>query len=256
MTTKVSWPQPLGWRVWGFGIALIGATNLALGDFDPLQGVPSHLPARWLIVWLANGFLVLSGAAMQWARTARAAALAIALYYGLAVTVLMNGPRTVANIAIYGAWFGVVTPLALTAAGTILAVHSATEVRWTRVAQMLFALCALFYGGAHFVYLSLTVPLVPAWLPPSRLFWAYATGAAHLLAGIAILTGVRARLAAILLTIMYGSFTFLVHLPLIIGDPYNAYHWTENAMNVALTGVAWVLADSLGPLWREARGAP
>src|SRR5690606_1245936 len=83
-------------------------------------------------------------------------------------------------------------------------------VRAARLAQAgrtIFGVCALFFGGAHFVYLNLTAPLVPEWLPPSQTFWAYATGAAHIAAGLAILTGVQARRAAILLTIMFASFT-------------------------------------------------
>ena len=44
--------------------------------------------------------------------------------------------------------------------------------------------------------------MLPQWLPPTQEFWAYATGVAHIAAGLAILTGVQARPAAILLTAM------------------------------------------------------
>jgi uncharacterized membrane protein YphA (DoxX/SURF4 family) len=93
--------------------------------------------------------------------------------------------------------------------------------------------------------MNLTFPLVPKWLPPTQEFWAYATGVAHVAAGIAILTGVQARLAAILLTVMYASFTPLVHVPLLLADSSSRGVWSENALNLALTGVAWVVADSL-----------
>ena len=92
--------------------------------------------------------------------------------------------------------------------------------------------------------MSLTVPLVPKWLPPTQVFWAYATGFGHLAAGVAILTGVQARLAAILLTAMFASFTPLVHVPILLADP-SRWNWSENALNLALTGAAWVVADSL-----------
>jgi len=105
--------------------------------------------------------------------------------------------------------------------------------------------CALLFGGAHFAYMNLTAPLVPKWLPPSQEFWGYATGVAHIAAGLAILSGVKARLAAILLTVMFASFTPLVHLPMLLADPANIGVWTENAANLAFTGVAWVVADSL-----------
>ena len=70
-------------------------------------------------------------------------------------------------------------------------------------------------------------------------------GLRHIAAGVAILTGVQARLAAILLTVMYASFTPLVHVPMLLADPSSHSNWSENALNLALTGVAWVVADSL-----------
>ena len=63
--------------------------------------------------------------------------------------------------------------------------------------------------------------------------------------GLAILAGVRARLAALLLTVMYASFTPLVHLPMLLADPASHGEWSENALNLALTAVAWVVWDSL-----------
>ncbi len=117
--------------------------------------------------------------------------------------------------------------------------------RLTRLGQLAFGVCALLFGGAHFFYMNLTIPLVPKWLPPTQAFWAYATGAGHIAAGVAILTGVQARLAAVLLTAMYASFTPLVHVPMLLADPSSHYIWSENALNIALTGAVWVVADSL-----------
>ncbi len=97
----------------------------------------------------------------------------------------------------------------------------------TRLGQARLGVCALIFGGAHFVYMNLTAPLVPKWLPPTPEFWAYATGVAHIAAGIAILTGVQARLAAILLTAMYASFTPLVHIRMLLADP-NPTIWIWN----------------------------
>jgi len=57
---------------------------------------------------------------------------------------------------------------------------------------------------------------------------------------------VQARLAAILLTVMFAAFTPLVHVPMLLGDPSNHWFWNENAINIALTGAAWVVADSFG----------
>jgi hypothetical protein len=43
---------------------------------------------------------------------------------------------------------------------------------------------------------------------------------------------------------MYASFTLLVHLPMLFADPSSKTNWSENALNLALIGVAWVVADS------------
>jgi hypothetical protein len=56
---------------------------------------------------------------------------------------------------------------------------------------------------------------------------------------------VKARLAAILLTVMYVLFSLMVHIPMAIADPANHWIWNENAVNIALIGAAWVVADSL-----------
>jgi hypothetical protein len=34
---------------------------------------------------------------------------------------------------------------------------------------------------------------------------------------------------------------------MLFADPANHYIWNENALNLALTGAAWVVADSLRP---------
>jgi uncharacterized membrane protein YphA (DoxX/SURF4 family) len=124
-------------------------------------------------------------------------------------------------------------------------IDAVVAARLTRLGQLAFGVCALLFGGAHFFYMNLTVPMVPNWLPPTQEFWAYATGVGHIAAGVAIVTGVQARLAALLLTAMFASFTPLVHLPMLAADPSSYTNWTENALNLALVGATWVVADSL-----------
>jgi len=162
----------------------------------------------------------------------------------------LNGRVALAHYAQYGAYSGAAEQLAIAAGGLIVyaasaGIDAALAARLTRLGQLAFGVCAVLFGGAHFFYVNLTVPLVPSWLPLGQTFWAYATGVGHIAAGLAILTGVRARLAAILLTAMYASFTPLVHLPMLLADPSSYGNWTENALNLALTGAAWVVADSL-----------
>ena len=239
-----------GWRVYGLGVMALGVVCLAWGDFDPGQPVPKDFSGRTALAYAAAVFMLVAGAAVEWRRTTAWAAAALTAYYALIVVVLMNGRVVLAHYAEFGSYSGAAEQLAITVGGLIVyaasaRIDTALAARLTRLGQLAFGVCVLFFGGAHFFYMNLTAPLVPKWLPPTQEFWAYATGIGHIAAGVAILTGVRAHLAAILLTAMFASFTPLVHVPMLLADPASHMNWSENALNLALIGAAWVVADSL-----------
>ena len=242
--------EKTGWRVYGLGVMALAMVCLAWGGFDPGQPVPKDFPGRTALAYAAAVFMLIAGAAVEWRRTAAWGAAALAAYYTLIVVILMNGRVVLTHYAAFGAYSGGAEQLAIAAGGLIVyaegaRIDAALAARLTRLGQLAFGVCALLFGGAHFFYMNLTAPLVPKWLPPSQDFWAYATGVGHIAAGVAILTGVQARLAAILLTVMFASFTPLVHIPTLLADPSSHFNWAENALNLALVGAAWVVADSL-----------
>jgi len=234
-----------GWRVYALGVIALAAVCLVWGDFDPGQPVPKDVPARAVLAYTAAGFMLVAGAAIAWRRTAAWGALALTAYYTLVVVILLDGRLVIAHYAEFGSYSNAAEQLAIAAGGLIIYASSAERPRLVRAGQIVFGICALLFGGAHFFYLNLTAPLVPSWLPPSQAFWAYATGIGFVAAGAAIVTGVRARLAAVLLTAMLVSFTVLVHTPMLLADPASRGNWSESALNLAMIGVAWVVADSL-----------
>jgi len=228
----------------------LGLIGLAWGDFVLGQPVPKTVPDHTALAYAAAAFMLAAGAAIQWRRTAAWGAAALTAYYALIVVALMNGRVLLTHYAEYGTYENLAEQLAIMAGGLIVYAASAEidatlAARLTRLGQLVFGLCALMFGGAHFFYMNLTAPLVPKWLPPTQDFWATATGIFHIAAGVAILTGVQARLAAILVTVMFASFTPLVHLPMLLADSSSHMNWIENTTNLVLTGVAWVVADSL-----------
>jgi uncharacterized membrane protein YphA (DoxX/SURF4 family) len=239
-----------GRRVYSLGLMASGLASLAFREFDPGQPVPANFPARTALAYTAGAVIVIAAAAIQWRRTAAWGATALTAYYALFVVLLMNGRLLPAHYAEYGTYENIAMQLAIAAGGLIVYATTANmdvalAARLTRLGQLAFGICTLVGGGAHFVYMNMTAPLVPKWLPPTQEFWGYATGIAFIVAGIAILTGIQARLAAILLTAMLASFALLVHEPILFADHSTHWNWSESALNLALTGVAWIVADSL-----------
>jgi uncharacterized membrane protein YphA (DoxX/SURF4 family) len=242
--------RSFGWRVYGLGVMAVGMACLAFGDFDSGQPVPENFPARTALAYAAGAFMVIAAAAVEWRRTAAWGAAALTAYYALFVVMLMNGRLLLSNYAVFLTYENIAIQLAIGSGALIIyattaRIDAALAARLTRLGRLAFGVCALVFGGAHFVYMNLTAPLVPKWLPPTQEFWAYTTGVGFVAAGVAILTGVQARLAAILLTAMLVSFALLVHEPMLMADHSIHYNWTESAENLAAIGAAWVVADSL-----------
>jgi uncharacterized membrane protein len=261
MTEKKS-TMAFGRYIYGLGMMALGLTCLVFGEFNPGQPMPEHFPYRTLLAYLVGAFIVAAAAAIEWRRTATWGAAALTSYYAVFVLLLMNGRLLLTNYASYGTYEGIAMQLAIAASGLIVfataaqidsLIDAAVAARLSRLGQLAFGVCALIWGGAHFIYMNLTAPLVPKWLPPGQVFWGYVTGVCFIAAGLAILTGVMARLAAILLTAMVAFFGLLANGPMLVADPSSHWNWTESALNLALIGGAWVVADSLAATVRPGR---
>jgi len=241
--------KTFGWRVYGLGIIALAVMCLIWGDFHGGQPVPKNFPAREALAYVVATFLLIAGITLEWRRTTLWAAAALAIYFGLIVVLIMNVRLVLRNLGIYGAYDSMAEEIAITAGAFIIwaslaRLDETTSARLIRIAQIAFGVCAILFGGAHFVYMNLTAPLVPKWLPPNQLFWGYATGVFHIAGGLAIILNIRARLAAVLLAVMYAIFTVFALVPGLLTKS-SFFAWTEIAMSVILVGVAWVVADSL-----------
>jgi uncharacterized membrane protein YphA (DoxX/SURF4 family) len=248
----------IGRRIYGLGAVALGVPGLIYGSFAAMGlPVPTQVPGYQMLAWAGAGLLILAGLAINLRRTAAIASLLLAAFFALCVLAL-HLPNAVTGFTVWVTWEGIAEVMVM-ALGGVLAytwTAGAGEARAAailRIVRPMFGICLMVFGTSEFVYAQFTASLVPAWLPPSQLFWTYTTGAAQIAAGLAILSGLQARLAAILLTAMYLIFGLIVHLPRVIADPSGAGRWAENGVNLVLAGAAWVLADSLIRAKRDRR---
>ena len=112
-----------------------------------------------------------------------------------------------------------------------------------RFARILYGLALIAFGFSHFFYVNMTTPLVPAYLPFHDA-WASITGGAYLAAGMAIITGLLARLAAVLVALQIALITILVWAPMVAAGNIDAGHWQETVVSCVITAGAWVMSDS------------
>ena len=240
----------IGARVYGLAAIALGVPGLIYGGFAAMgQPVPPQIWGYHMLAWASAGLLILAGVAVDIPRIAAAGSLALASFFALCLLAL-HLPNAFAQPLVWVSWESVAENTVMVLGGVLAftlapGVGESRAAAVARIARPLFGLSLMVFGTSEFVYAGFTASLVPAWLPPSPLFWTWLTGAAQIAAGLAIVTGVRARLAAILLTAMYLVFGLIVHLPRVIADPSGAGVWGENGVNLVLAGAAWLLADSL-----------
>ena len=257
---SATWPRA-GRLVFGGATIAVGLVGLRWGDFATVwQPALPSTPHRTLLAYVTAVALVLGGAATLNRRTARHGAVLLGVFY-LSFAMLWL-PRVVRFPRFAGTWLGFLEQFSLVVAAIVvwvLAEHAVTQhasvtARSLRICRVLLGVCAVSFGIAHFTAIPQTAAMVPRWLPPSQSFWAWVTGACHLLAGVALLTGVRALLAARLLAVMLLGFGALVWAPMLAANPGAHMTWAGNAVNLAIAGAVWVVADAVALAGADARG--
>lgn len=227
---------------YALGAIILGVTGIVFHDFAlQWQQVPANIP-RVPYAYVSAAILLLAGSALLVRRYERVGALALTIFYGFWV-VAMHLPVTLASWKHIGAWNGPAEITFMTMGGLAAWSAAAGPARRTLqlVTRILAGVSAIVFGFAHFNYIDFTATFVPAWIPPSQVFWAWATGAGHLAAGLALVSGLQARLAAACLAGMMASFVVLVHIPRVIGAPHEHIEWLMLGFAISLTGAAWLV---------------
>jgi uncharacterized membrane protein YphA (DoxX/SURF4 family) len=222
--------------------------GLATGDFaGGWQHVRPDLPGREALAYLAAVVELGAGVALLWPRTARNAAIALTVFY--AVFTLAWVPKYLADVRVFDPLGNIFEEFSLVVAGLVLIAAFSPAGSAMRRREWLFArlmgLSAISFGAGHIASMPGLLTWIPAWLPPSQMFWAYVTTIGFFAAAAAILSGVLAPLASRLLAAEIVGFELLVWIPRLIAEPHDHFNWAGNGISIALCGAAWVVSDSI-----------
>jgi uncharacterized membrane protein YphA (DoxX/SURF4 family) len=224
------------------GAILLGAVGIWFHDFAlQWQPVPAGFPLRTPFAIVTGLLLILGGGETLSGKFARAGAVLLMSIYGLWVLIL-HGPLLVTKPTDLGTWNGVAEIVFM----TVGAVALYSGIRGTRGKVgggvcVAAGLCALVFGATHFKYAPFTATMVPAWIPPNQIFWAYATGVAHVVAGLSLVSGIRSQIGATLLAAMMALFVMLVHIPRVFAAPGEQLEWIMLGVALSMSGAAWLV---------------
>ena len=248
MANQRSIASNLGLYVYAGGAIFLGLLGLASHDFaTSWQNVGPNVPLRVPLAYITAVIELAGGIALLVPRTARAGALTLTIVYS--IFTLIWTPQAFVNLGNYDPIGNVFEELSLVAAGLVLfAIFSppgSSIAARRHFFVLLFGICPISFGIVHIKDMPGLLDAIPSWLPPARMFWAYATTLGFFGAAVAILTGIKAPLAARLLTAEILIFELLFWIPNLTAAPKNHFNWSANAISIAITGATWVVSYSI-----------
>jgi len=245
--------------VWFYGLATVvtGILDIVWGGFEgshqPIKAFGQHIPGQQVLAYMAGAWLVAAGTAILWRRSARiGAAGSVAIYLIFAMFWL---PRFYVVPQALGFHIGILIfivgglgqQLLLAAPGVMVYAETETDPVWREklvaAARWMLGLPPIFFGLGHLINVPVIVRFVPHWVPFGS-FWTVLTGIAFVLAGLAIVSGIREVLAAKLLMLMLFLFEAMVEIPPVFAQPHNQIAWGGAVYNLTAIGACWIYVES------------
>lgn len=228
----------------GLGRHVFGMSALAFGVTALVWPTSTHGP---IFLYAAAVLQIFGGVAIQFQRTEKTGAAVLGVVYlvfaALLVPPILAKPRIFDPYGDFFEQFSLVIGPAIIY-GLLSSRLSPATV--SRVGRILFGICVASFAAYQAVHPDFTATIVPKWLPPSQLFWAWTTTVLFALAAIALVINLLALLATRLTALMLVIFGLLVWIPILISHSNNHFDWSETILTFAIAGVAWILANLLG----------
>ena len=226
-----------------FAIGMIASGVLTIVDrafYSPWMPVPAFAKGQAWLALIYGAVMVVFGLGLLLKQSFQISARVL-FWFLLAFLIVMKTPVLLGSPQVEVLWldYGQIATLVAGA----LALAAANE-KQLRAARYLLGAALIPIGLSHFFYYKVSEPMVPAVLP-YHLGWVIFTGSAHIAAGLGLLTGIKAWLAAVLEGSMLTSFAVLVWLFPLINKPNDMGLWVDVIVTLAVAFGVFAVASRI-----------
>jgi uncharacterized membrane protein len=233
-------------------IALIGwaIMHFMTGDFitGRAPSWPEGLPGRlaWayasgIVLIVSAVFVIFSNQRTDWGRPAMVTVTCTGL-----LILAWAGARNLFWVVSHLDYGYMLTNLGKSiTVGSALLLIGLNDRRWAfKFASVCIGIFFLIGGIQHFIYIEFVKTLVPRWIP-GAVFWSYVAGVGLAAAGIALITGIQRKLAALISSYMVFIWFVILHVPRGFGETANYNEWTAIFEALAVSAITAII------YWRE-----
>ena len=235
-------------------IGVFGVQYFIYGHLEGgLPVVPPWIPGGFVLAYVAGAILLVLSAGLLTKKYARLSAVLLGAFLFFCVLFLhtlhlhdvihRGNDRTRA-----------VEPLALAAAAWVLAGALPAKASsfpgrenliaiLAKIGRCVFVFALIVFGIQHFTYAEFIATLITSWIP-FKLFWTYFTGVGMIAVALAIITGIYARFACLMLAAMFFLWVSVLHAPLVATHLHNGNQWSSLFVAMAMGAASLILAAS------------